>query len=479
MSAQRASARSMRRLATTLVAVLVGLLLVNSAAALYARILVSRAQGTLDQRWLPAQTAASHLLSAYVDEETGERGFLLTGNPVFLQPYTRGEGAAKRLEQRLATILATDATSIALLHEVIHDHAAWRRESAAPQIAAKRAGTISQSQIDAAALQGKALFDTLRAKLARLSDRTANRIRSELHHMSDAETLADIVTAVTVALAILAGGIALPMTRRILTQPLGRLLTQMQRVGSGDYQQTVEPGGAAELVAMAQSAEQMRQSLLRRSDELVRAQRTLTLRGERDRVAADLHDRSIQRMFALGLSLSSLAKRYPEHAPTLVPLIDETDRGIRELRGIIFNLSNDDETSVRQGIDRIVGESARALGFSPDLELHGPVDQVADEELTHEVLTVLREALSNVVRHALASEVKITVSTDGHHMHLVVSDDGVGMSGGPPGNGIRNMEARAARRGGRFDLQSGASGTVLEWRVPLGSGLAGLSDKAQ
>ena len=454
-------------LATTLVAVLVALLLVNAGATLYTRIRVARAQRTLDQHWLAAQTATSHLLSAYVDEETGVRGFLLTGNPVFLQPYARGEVKAVDLHRQLAALLAADATGRTLLRHVVAAYAAWRDQSAVPQIAARRAGPLSQAQMDATVLEGKALFDSLRSRVARLADRMTFLIRSALRSSASAQALADVVTAVTVALALLAAALALPATRRILTRPLERLLAQMTRVAGGDYTQTIEPSGSAELMAMARSAEQMRQSLLEHSDELVRAQRTLTLRGERDRVAADLHDRSIQRMFGLGLSLSSLAKRHPDLAPTFVRLIDETDRGIRELRGIIFNLSHDDETSVRRGIDEVVRDSARALGFAPELEVRGPIDHVADGALARELLAVLREGLSNVVRHAQASAVKVTISADGDDLRLLIADDGIGLSGGPRGQGTRNMAARAARLGGSFELRTGIDGVAIEWCVPV------------
>lgn len=467
LPARPGTTKSMRGLATTLVAVLVGLLLANSAATVYARIRVAQAQATLDQRWVAAQTTASHLLSAYVDEETGIRGFLLTGNSVFLQPYRRGELTAVRLQHRLATLLVTDATGTALLRQVVDAHDVWRRESAVPQIAARRSGPLSPAQLNTSTLEGKTLFDSLRSRMADLTERVTQLIRSALRSFSSAQTLADVVTAVTVALALLAGALALPVTRRVLTRPLERLLAQLERVGGGDYSQAIEPGGAGELVAMAQSAEQMRRSLLRHSDELVRAQEALTLRNERDRLAADLHDRSIQRLFALGLSLTSLANRNPELAPILMQLIDETDRGIRELRGIIFDLSHDDETSMRHGIGQVVQESARVLGFTPAIEIRGPVDQVSDEGLTREVVAVLREALSNVARHARASTVRVLVNTDGHELHLLVSDDGVGLSGGPPGNGTRNMEARAARLGGSFELRTDGSETSLEWRVPI------------
>jgi CHASE3 domain sensor protein len=335
--------RSMRSLATALITLLVGLLLANSAATVLTRVRVAHVQDALDQRWLPAQTATAQLLSTYVDEETGERGFLLTGDPVFLQPYTRGGATAAHLQRVLSALLATDAASTSLLRQTVDAYDAWHQRSAVPQIAARQAGPIPQAQVDAGALEGKVLFDRLRTRMTRLSDRTTRLIRSALHSVSSTQMLADIVAGVTVGLALVAAALALPLTRRVLTRPLGRLLAQLQGVAGGNYQQAIEPSGSAELVAMAESAEQMRQSLLAHSEDLLRAQETLTLQSERYRVAADLHDRTIQRMFGLGLTLSSLSKRHPELNSTLMPLVDETDRGITELRGIIFNLSHDDE----------------------------------------------------------------------------------------------------------------------------------------
>lgn len=460
--------RSIRVLATGLVAGLVCLLLTSATATLVVRIRNASAQHTLATRYLPAQAEAVALQSAYIDQETSERGYLLTGDNTYLVSYQAGQRDARRLESDLRDRLAGDPAARALLGDVTAAYRTWQQESASPEIAKRAAGQIPQAELDDLVRAGKQRFDVLRTRLDNLSARTARLTAGELSLISDRQLVADIVTAVTVALALVAAALAIPVSRRILTRPLDRVLGQVQTVASGDYAQPIEPQGGAELVAMGAATEEMRQSLIRRSEELVRAQHALTLRTERDRLAADLHDRTIQRAFALGLSLSALANRFPDQAPWINPLIDETDRCIRELRAIVFNIAQAREMTLRQGVEEVVGESARALGFAPHLEIRGPVDGIADPGLTVEVLAVLREALSNVLRHAKAGSVDILLGVETAHLELRVSDDGLGMALAVRGNGLRNIEARAVRLGGTASLRDrSGGGTTMEWRVPL------------
>lgn len=450
---------------TALVVGLVGLLLLTTVTTFAARLRVTGALTTLDNRWLPAQQQVAALQSAYVDQQTADRGFLLTGDPGFLVAYARGQATATGLEASLRRLVAPDASAAASLRQVVAAHATWQKEAAA-EIAARRAGPLTQEQVDAMVGTGQRLFDALRATLAALSSQVAGVIGRDLRTVSGARQVVEIVVVCSLALALVAL-LVLPFTRRILTRPLERLVAQLQTVAGGQDRQPIEPEGATELVTLANAAEQMRRSLVDRSDDLVAAQRALTLGAERDRFAAELHDRSVQRLFALGLSLSSLAKRSPELAPMIMPLIDETDRAVRELRGIIFDLTHDDEASLQQGIDQILRESARVLGFTPDLALRGPVNGLADGSLAHELLAVLREALSNVVRHARASRVDVVVAIEDDDVHLVVSDDGVGPEVVVQGNGLRNMQARAARLGGSVELAPRPGGGArLEWRCP-------------
>lgn len=468
----RTRTHSVRFVATALVGVLVAILVLSSAASLVARLRVANAQNELRNRWIPAQDAAIALEAAYTDEETGQRGFLLTGDPTFLQPYDSGSGTAVGLQNQLAALLRNDPVALGDLHQVTAAMDAWTSEAAEPQIAERRKGPIDPAQLDPMALRGKQLFDIVRAKLTVLHDRTGALASLQLRRIDQAQSLATIITIVTVALAALVAVLAVPVLARVLTRPLRRLLGSVQRVAKGDYQAAIVPEGPAEIQLIAGAVERMRQSILEHSRNLVESREELTLRDERDRLAADLHDLSIQRLFALGLSMSAAASRNPEMRAVLHGFVDETDRIIRELRGIIFDISHAKAPdSLRAGVGALVNESSRALGFSPSVEFRGPVDQATSAEITEEMLAVLREALSNVARHAHASRAEVVVSAGEGLMRLSVADDGNGLAPSMVnGNGIVNMQARAARLGGEASVTSGTEGgTTLSWTVPLAS----------
>ena len=143
--------------------------------------------------------------------------------------------------------------------------------------------------------------------------------------------LAGLALAATVALLHFA-----------LTRPLGRLTGQLGAVSGGEYDRRIDASGPQEIRQIAEAAESMRMSIVDRSADLVAAQHELSVQTERQRVAADLHDTTIQRLFGLGLKLSALASQRAELAATLNALIDEADEIIRELRRMIFQMNEDE-----------------------------------------------------------------------------------------------------------------------------------------
>jgi two-component system, NarL family, sensor histidine kinase DevS len=190
---------------------------------------------------------------------------------------------------------------------------------------------------------------------------------------------------------------------------------------------------------------------------------------DRDRIARDLHDLVIQRLFAAGMKLQSVI---PQMASDVAverthETIDELDATIRELRSAIFDLhANDSAHSVSAGIIDEVETITAVLGFRPEIEF-GDIDDLPTD-VTEELLSTLREALSNVGRHAHASMAHIGISQADEVVTLVVRDDGVGIPDAfEPGNGLRNMVQRAARLGGECKLvRVDTGGTKLTWRVP-------------
>jgi signal transduction histidine kinase len=161
----------------------------------------------------------------------------------------------------------------------------------------------------------------------------------------------------------------------------------------------------------------------------------------------------------------------PEASDRLESAVDDLDTTVREIRTAIFELhsSPTGPRSVRRAAAEMVAESARTLGFEPSLRIEGAVDQLVDDVMAEHLLSVEREALSNVARHAKASAVDVVIELADGWLSLTVTDDGVGPgTGSAGGRGTANMEARAAKLRGSCTLgERDGGGCVLCWRVPL------------
>jgi signal transduction histidine kinase len=213
---------------------------------------------------------------------------------------------------------------------------------------------------------------------------------------------------------------------------------------------------------------------------------------ERERIARDLHDSVIQRIFSVGLSLQTTLSRVEDEKvkAAISQAIEDLDGTIRQIRTTIFTLEPPagTEEGLRARVLQICSEASRMLGFDPDVSFAGPVDDTP-EEIGVEVLTTLREALSNVARHAKARHVEVELRRNGG-LRLRVRDDGIGLQGraasdtavasgkgGSPeaetvlpktGRGIPDMATRAELLGGSFSLRAHPEGgSELIWHVPV------------
>jgi signal transduction histidine kinase len=209
-------------------------------------------------------------------------------------------------------------------------------------------------------------------------------------------------------------------------------------------------------------------------EQLVDTGRQLALFEDRERIARDLHDRVIQRLFACGLSLQGLASATADDTTVarIETTVDDIDESIRDLRTVIFGLTRrQSRSSVRDNVLALAAEAARSLTFDPRVRFDGPIDTVVVPDLGEHLLAALRETLANVAKHAQASHVDVDV-TVGDTLSLRVADDGVGLPDEttPPraGDGLRNLASRAESLGGTFRAARRPDrGTVVEWQVPL------------
>lgn len=208
--------------------------------------------------------------------------------------------------------------------------------------------------------------------------------------------------------------------------------------------------------------------------ELARArvdEQRLALTDERDRIARDLHDHVIQSLFAVGLSLQSVVG--DPATPTgarIATQVDAIDSTIRQIRQAIFRLSTTQGAgaySLRTRVNTLVRETLEGESLDLRLEFSGPVDTLVDLGLGDEVAAVMREALTNVVRHARATTVKASVAVRGTKVVVVIRDDGIGVPDHGRRSGLKNLAARAAERGGTFAIDSVIPhGTEVRWSVP-------------
>ena len=205
--------------------------------------------------------------------------------------------------------------------------------------------------------------------------------------------------------------------------------------------------------------------------ERIETERELAMFEDRERIAQDLHDTVIQRLFAVGMTLQATAGMIgdPVASSRIEAAVEDLDETIRELRATIFALEANLSPGggLRRAILEVVGEQERPLGITPNVTFEGAVEHL-DEDLAAQALPALREMLSNVARHARATTVHVKVIVTDEFVIRVI-DNGVGIASGlVRGNGLNNLESRAVALGGSFvTSERPLGGTVAEWRVPL------------
>lgn len=202
----------------------------------------------------------------------------------------------------------------------------------------------------------------------------------------------------------------------------------------------------------------------------------IALLQDRDRIARDLHDLAIQRLFAAGMTLQSTQRfvDHPEASERLMRTVDDLDETIKIIRSTIFGLRTHgggakERAGLRRRVSEAVDAAAPTLGFAPALRIEGLVDTDVPGEVADHVIAVLGEALSNAARHSGARSVDVHLRFAGGELTLTVTDDGGGVPGNAARSGLRNLEERAASLGGTLTLgeRPEGGGTRLVWRVPV------------
>ena len=202
--------------------------------------------------------------------------------------------------------------------------------------------------------------------------------------------------------------------------------------------------------------------------------RALSVLDDRDRIARDLHDRVIQRIYAVGMSLAGAARLddLPQVHERVERAVDDLDSTITEIRTAIFELG---ETSLpgglRHAVARLADELTPTLGTRPEVRFIGPVDNVVPPQVADHILAVVREALTNAAKHAGATRCSVEISVDDDGVLVEVTDNGRGIEADPAssvGHGLMNLRNRAENLSGSFEIVPvETGGTRLRWFAPV------------
>jgi signal transduction histidine kinase len=227
-----------------------------------------------------------------------------------------------------------------------------------------------------------------------------------------------------------------------------------------------QPSEAPLLTSFAEQA-----TLALQLGEKNRAQRQLAVYADRDRIARDLHDHVIQRLFATGLYLQSSVRRGGHDVSARIQqAVEDLDTTVRDIRTAIFDLHTTGETDgagLRRRLLDTATEAATGSTVVPTVRIAGPVDTVVSPEIGAHAVAVVREAISNAIQHGDPRTVVLTVeATD--DLVIDVRDDGTGIVPEVARSGLRNLEDRARTCGGELTVRPEVpTGIRLTWRVPL------------
>lgn len=209
------------------------------------------------------------------------------------------------------------------------------------------------------------------------------------------------------------------------------------------------------------------------SSRLLAREREIDIANERERIARDLHDTVIQRLFATGLSLQSAARLSDQEVVVdrIQQAVDELDVTVRDVRASIFELSPPATSShgLRRRLLAVGDELFDALGSAPSFRFEGPVDSAVPDDLGAHVVAVVREGLANAAKHARSATFEVRVAVEADRVVVTVADRGHGLGDRRPGgHGLDNLASRAEQVGGRFDIAPrDGGGTELRWIAPL------------
>ncbi|HYK67086.1 MAG TPA: HAMP domain-containing protein [Streptosporangiaceae bacterium] len=415
---------------------------------------------------LEVLVAANSLQRLLVAVDAAERGFILSGDAMFLESFNRDQAGFIRQAAVLEDLArAGDAGQGGRAHEIRRAGTAYITDYAIPLVATAQRD-MNAARSPAATAEGHRLLVAMGVKFDKLTAREQQLFASDHRRADAAATRSLIVSAASVggsiALILVSGG----YLARSVVRPIRRASEMAGRLAGGDLSARVPETGPGEVGVLERSLNTMAGSLETSRKELAASRARLVMAADetRRRIERDLHDGIQQRLISLALALRSAEAAAPGQAE----LISQTTHGLNDVVDELREISRGLHPAILEqgGLGPALRALARRAGFP--VELSVVVGRRLPERAEVTAYYVVSEALTNVAKHASASVAFVDVSVDGGALRVEVRDDGVGGASAALGSGLTGMSDRVQAAGGQIDITSPpGSGTSIVARIPF------------
>jgi signal transduction histidine kinase len=412
---------------------------------------------------------ANRLERLIVDLETGQRGFLITGQEAFLQPWQAAQAAFPEQARTLERLVTASPEQHALALRITQAGASYIRDYSVPLVNAARRDPSSVRTV-AATEEGKRRVDAIRTEFDQFVA-TEQNLATARQRRSDAAAHRAIVASAAglTGSVVLVTAFGAYLTTAIV-QPVRRTAAMAGRLAAGDLDTRVPERSAGEIGLLERSFNSMAGSLQDSRDELAASRARIVAAGDqaRRRIERDLHDGTQQRLVSLVLDLRAAEAAMPPDRPQLRAQLDSIADGLAGALDELRELSRGIHPAILSegGLRPALKALGRRSTIPVDIDVQVPTRPPEQVEVA--AYYVVSEALANAAKHAHPTAVQVRVHARDANLHLSVRDDGVGGADLSRGSGLIGLSDRVHAMGGTLTVTSPAGqGTTLQADLPI------------
>ncbi|MGW3349270.1 CHASE3 domain-containing protein [Nonomuraea rubra] len=459
----------------TLRTVTAGAVLALIVGAAFAVLLVSigdlREAWRREQRSAQVLTMANRLERLIIDMETSQRGFALTGQESFLQPWQAAVAAFPGQASELERLVADDPAQHELARRIEAEGTSYIDAYSVPLVRAMRGDRAVARAAETA--EGRRRVDTMRGEFDALVAVTLSAARTE-QRQSDTAALRAITSGVAglIASVALIGAYSLYLARAVVT-PVRRLAGATRQLTDGDLRARVPERGIGEIRVLERGFNTMAATLDGQREELAASRSRIVTSADqaRRRIERDLHDGIQQRLVSLVLDVRTTQATLPPDRPDLAEPLDRLADGLGEAVDELREISRGIHPAIlsEAGLGPALKTLARRSPVPVELDVNVPGRLPEPVEVA--AYYVVSEALTNTAKHAQAAIVTVRACLEEGTLRLRVSDDGVGGATSGTGSGLLGLADRVEALGGTVTVDSPpAQGTTLHADLPVTGG---------